>query len=181
LSELIGPTLCEELLTVFGAKSWLVANYAEAQALTPETLQAVSSFTLMWNLFESTVCDNEAKVSTFERLAEAIANGGQLPDEISEGLHFWTARYWTGTEFNYLFAGLEFRGRDREELVRAVLSGAQIDARSKVLAAMIIVYRLRNNLFHGLKTIAMLNDQVFNLDMACRTLAGILGAPAFGK
>jgi hypothetical protein len=162
------------LVTVFDAKSWLVGNCADAQALTPETAQAVSSFTLMWNLFESTVCDNDAKIGTFDRVAEAIANGGQLPNEITEGLRFWKARYWTGTGFNYLFDGLEFRERDREELVRAVLSGVQTDRRSQLLAAMIIVYRLRNNLFHGLKTIAMLNDQVFNLDMACRTLAGVL-------
>lgn len=162
-------------MTVFDAKSWLVANCADARALTPEALQAVSSFTLMWNLFESTVCDNEAKVSTFDNIAEAIANGGQLPNEISEGLRFWKDRYWTGTGFNTVFDGLEFREKDREELVKAVLSGVQTDPRSQLLATMIIVYRLRNNLFHGLKTIAMLNDQVFNLDMACRTLAGILG------
>jgi hypothetical protein len=41
---------------------------------------------------------------------------------------------------------------------------------------MIIVYRLRNNLFHGLKSISTLNDQVTNLDMACRALAAIVKA-----
>jgi len=38
---------------------------------------------------------------------------------------------------------------------------------------MIITYRLRNNLFHGLKEIKTLNDQVPNLTMACRALAAI--------
>ena len=41
---------------------------------------------------------------------------------------------------------------------------------------MIIVYRLRNNLFHGLKSIPTLNDQVANLNMACRALASIVQA-----
>lgn len=40
---------------------------------------------------------------------------------------------------------------------------------------MIIVYRLRNNLFHGLK-IDMLNDQAASLDIAAGALAGILEA-----
>ena len=75
-----------------------------------------------------------------------------------------------------LFDGLEFRPNDREALVRAVLSGTDIDAHSQLLAVMIIIYRLRNNLFHGLKTISMLNDQVSNLDMACRMLASVVKA-----
>lgn len=45
---------------------------------------------------------------------------------------------------------------------------------------MIIVYRLRNNLFHGLKEIPTLNDQIPNLDMACRALAAILSAYGVG-
>jgi len=43
-----------------------------------------------------------------------------------------------------------------------------------VLASLIIVYRLRNNLFHGLKEIGALNEQVQNLDVACRVLAIVL-------
>ena len=43
-----------------------------------------------------------------------------------------------------------------------------------MLALMIIVYRLRNNLFHGIKSVHMLNDQVQNLDNASHCLAAIL-------
>ena len=41
---------------------------------------------------------------------------------------------------------------------------------------MIIIYRLWNILFHGLKTLEMLNDQVQNLANATRCLAAILEA-----
>ena len=121
-------------------------------------------------------CDRDAKIRTFERIAEAVVQRVQLLDEVREGVRFWTRRYRTGACFNSRFYDLEFRTNDREELVKAVLAGTQIDARSQLLAAMIIVYRLRNNLFHGLKTISMLNEQVPNLDMACRTLAAIVKA-----
>jgi hypothetical protein len=33
---------------------------------------------------------------------------------------------------------------------------------------MLIVYRLRNNLFHGIKTLETLNDQIDNLNTASR-------------
>jgi hypothetical protein len=163
-------------MTIFDAEEWIIANCADAQALAPDTLRVVSNFTLMWNLFENTTCNNDAKVGTFDEIAGAIIQRGPLPDEVKAGVRFWTERYWTGTDFNYLFGGLEFRKNDREELVKAVLSGTQTDARSQLFAVMIIVYRLRNNLFHGLKTISMLNDQVSNLDMACRTLAAVVKA-----
>jgi hypothetical protein len=163
-------------MTIFDAKGWIITNCADGQALTPETLLAVSNFTLMWNLFENTVCDNKANIRTFEKIADLIIQYGPLADGVKDGIRFWTQRYWTGAEFNFLFQGLEFRKNDREDLVRAVLSGTEIGAGSQLLVAMIIVYRLRNNLFHGLKTISMLNDQVSNLDMACRTMAAILKA-----
>ena len=164
------------MMNIFNAKSWITTNCALAQNLTSEALEVVSNFTLMWNLFENMVCDNDAKIGTLDRIAETVAQRVQLPDEVKEAVRFWTHRYWTGADFNSQFYGLEFRRNDREGLVKAVLSGDQIDARSQLLAAMIIVYRLRNNLFHGLKTIAMLNDQVSNLDTACRTLAAIVRA-----
>ena len=163
-------------MTIFDAKTWIIDNCADAQALAPQTLQVVSNFTLMWNLFENTVCNNAAKIGTFDTIAEVIAQHDDLPDEVRDGVRFWTQRYRTGSEFNSLFKGLKFRKNDRQELVKAVLGGTQNDARSQLLAVMIIVYRLRNNLFHGLKTISMLNDQVSNLDTACKALAGVLAA-----
>ena len=54
-----------------------------------------------------------------------------------------------------------------------VLLGQRQNLSDKVLALMLIVYRLRNNLFHGLKTLEMLNDQVHNLNTASRCL-GVL-------
>jgi hypothetical protein len=57
-----------------------------------------------------------------------------------------------------------------------VLRGEKRDPASQLLAVLIIVYRLRNNLFHGLKKVDGLNDQADNLNMACRTLASVLEA-----
>jgi hypothetical protein len=161
---------------IFDARSWIIANCADAGNLTSETFRVVSGFTLLWNLFENAVCDNEAKVDSFDEIAIAIAEHNQLPDEVREGIRFWTDRYRDGAGFNFLFKGLNFRPRDRRDHVEAVLSGIRVDAHSQLLAVMIIVYRLRNNLFHGLKDIATLNDQVFNLDTACQVLAAVMRA-----
>lgn len=107
---------------VFDAKEWIRANCAGAHDLRPETLQVVSSFNLMWNLFENTACDREANVAKFDAIALSIAGRGAIPAEVATALQFWTQRYYHGLRFNVLFDGLEFRPNDRREHVESVLS-----------------------------------------------------------
>ncbi|OYY86196.1 MAG: hypothetical protein B7Y46_06395 [Acidovorax sp. 28-64-14] len=58
--------------------------------------------------------------------------------------------------------------------MESVLSADLAPPEDEMLALMIIVYRLRNNLFHGLKSFEMLNEQVKNLDNASRCIAAVL-------
>jgi hypothetical protein len=105
-----------------------------------------------------------------------IAHRGALPPVIEAGVRFWRERYVTDTKLNKVFERLAFRPDDRREQVEAVLRGENNDPESQLLAVMIVIYRLRNNLFHGLKQIDTLNDQVPNLTTACQVLAGIVEA-----
>ena len=162
------------IASAFSAKHWIDTNCFGGHTLRPKTFDMVSDFTLMWNIFEGVVCHNHADIRAFEMLAEKIAQRVSLPAEIEDGVRFWMSRYIAGAEFNHLFKDLYFRPNDRREHVEAVLRREKNDPCSQLLAVMIIIYRLRNNLFHGLKEIRTLNDQVSNLTMACRTLAAIL-------
>jgi hypothetical protein len=128
------------------------------------------------NLFEGALCNNHAGTQAFENLAIEIAQRARHSVEIGDCVRFWSDRYLTDTGFNDLFQSLNFRPRDFREHVEAVLRREKNDLRSQLLAVMIIIYRLRNNLLHGLKTIDTLNDQVSNLNMACRALAAIMKA-----
>jgi hypothetical protein len=156
---------------------WIISNCAYANQLKPETIEVISNFTLLWSFFEGALCNRRASVKAFEDLAKKIAQYATNVEKL-EGIEvvlaFWRFRYWTGSEFNGRFKGLEFRQGDRQDIVEAVLRKEKRDFNSQLLAVMIIVYRLRNNLFHGLKTIDMLNDQALNLDMACKALATVL-------
>lgn len=159
---------------LFNASSWITANCVGAHDLRPETIDVVANFALMWNFFEGAVCDNRANIPVLERVSEEIGRNFAHNNGIERVVKFWTSRYWTGTEFRNLFDDLHFRKCDRREIVEAVLRGDRVDFASKLFAVLIIVYRLRNNLFHGLKTIDTLNDQVANLNMACCALASVL-------
>ena len=53
----------------FSAKHWIDTNCRGGHALKREFVDVVSSFTLMWNIFEGAVCGNDAKIPVFKRRA----------------------------------------------------------------------------------------------------------------
>lgn len=163
----------------FSAAAWIAQNTEGGTHLSNEAQQAVASFTTMWNFFESTLCNNRASITAFERAIEQY-HPNQVTESTAEALKaclsFWRFRYRTSNGFSSRFDGLYFRPNDRRLDVEQVLTERTHDPKAEMLAVMIIVYRLRNNLFHGLKTIAMLNDQVENLTNASRCLAAIMEA-----
>jgi hypothetical protein len=158
----------------FSAKHWIATNCRGGHALKHDSVDVVSSFTLMWDIFEGAVCSNHANILAFKKRANKIAQRRLLPQDIEDGVRFWRQRYVTGAKLNNQFERLNFRPPDCREHVEAVLRSEKDDPESRLLAVMIVIYRLRNNLFHGLKEIDTLNDQLPNLTMACRVLAAIV-------
>jgi hypothetical protein len=62
------------------------------------------------------------------------------------------------------------RRNDQADLVKDVLRGDDNDPVNCVIAVLIIVYRLRNNLFHGGKWAYGIRDQQSNFRQANKTL-----------
>lgn len=163
----------------FDATAWLATHTRGGTRLSPEAQAAVSGFTTMWNFFESSLCDNRASIAAFERALQNYRPhdiDAPTAQALEYSLAFWKIRYKTPSGFGPRFEGLHFRNGDRRDHVERVLSGEADAPGAKMRALMIIIYRLRNNLFHGLKSIEMLNDQVQNLETASRCLAAILEA-----
>lgn len=164
-------------LPAFNAAEWIAENTLGGTRLTSETQETVAGFTTMWNFFESTLCGNRASIAAFERVLESFRPEDMTQttsQKLAECLVFWRMRYGTPGGFSENFHGLNFRAGDRKPHVEAVLSSEGGQPEDQLLALMIIVYRLRNNLFHGLKSLEMLNDQVHNLTNASLCLAAIL-------
>lgn len=168
-----------ENLHLFDAAKWLADKANYGANLSPDAIHAVASFTTMWNFFESTLCENRASVVALERISRRLEEGRITLDTqkaLDECLAFWQSRYSKRGDGMYDLNGLCFRQNDKRQHVEAVLGGDLLSPKCKLLASLIIIFRLRNNLFHGLKSIDMLNDQVENLNVASRCLAAILEA-----
>ena len=164
-------------VNTFSASKWIANNTSGGTELSAVTQRSLADFTIMWNFFESTLCNNRASVNEFKRI---IANfqPAQLDQmtiqKLNSCLSYWRTRYCISDGFNQLFNELNFRLNDCKTDVKEVLNETKIDLRDKIFALMILIYRLRNNLFHGLKSIQILNNQVDNINNASFCIAAIL-------
>ena len=163
--------------TIFDAELWVREHLREALSLKSESLQAVAGFALLWNLFEGRVCNNDANVKTFQHITQNLASSpAELEKSVDKSLSFYRSRYVEGQEMKPIFNRLNFRPNDRREHVESVLKGEIDDFGDKVLALLIIAYRIRNNIFHGLKSASIWDDQAKNISEASRVLSLIIKA-----
>ena len=161
---------------IFSAKEWIAASLVSAERIKPETLDAVASFTLMWNVFEGLVCDNSATISKLEKLSSEIVSRRRRQDTLERIFHHFQNRYYTGAAFTVNYDELRLRSTDRKEFIEAVLRNEKTDYESRVLALLFILYRIHNSLFRGPRSLDMLNGHASTLNVACLTLATIIEA-----
>lgn len=146
-----------------------IENIAPGVAnLSPEEREALQMFTLLWTFFEAQMLGSNASVKKISEKVESIE-----PDIIGGGwfaehLNYFSNRYVDGANMNYRFENLHLRHNDNPDLVRAVLTGENVDPASQLIGCLIIVYRFRNNFFHGIKWAYDLQDQLDNfIHSAC--------------
>lgn len=92
----------------------------------------------------------------------------------AENLAYFRNRYFNQGGFTEHFQGLMLRQNDSPELVSAVLRGDNSNDSDAVSALLIIVFRLRNNLFHGVKWAYGIRGQLGNFTNASTVLMAAL-------
>lgn len=124
----------------FDAVQWLNSNAPGANQLRKESLNSVLHFSLMWNVFEGSLCNQNAGVKQFERVVSELDGREVLRYEyFSSLLDYFRTRYITAGEPNERFMQLRFRRNEKEDLVLSVLKGQESHIPSIVLALLLIV------------------------------------------
>lgn len=134
-------------------------------------LASVKDFSLIWNVFEKEVCNNNCSV---QRLKEKIDSVKIDINDFVIFLKYFKNRYSADGIINERFEYLHFRPNDKRELVESVILGVNTDPQDIVLALSIIVYRFRNNMFHGLKNMQEIDKQNENFENANGILVTLL-------
>lgn len=152
-------------------QNWLSDKLENTQLDDGDTYTAIADFCVMWAVFEGTeLADAD---SAADELAYVACRLVKNNIDFSESLGFWSNRYIDEDKTNTSFDKLGFTHKPHIKLVSDVLLGNQTDELKVVHAILLIVYRLRNNLFHGNKDITRIHNQVTNLNMASKTLINV--------
>ncbi|MGL4922429.1 hypothetical protein [Aeromonas veronii] len=159
-------------------KVWLQRNIYVMADFTDETYTSISDFSIMWAIFEGTQLqdrpEDRAAVDELEFVAQRTSYCATV---LEYARTYWSHRYiGADGEGNDKFRRLGFRHKPHSELVLRVLKGEVVNEEEQIHALLLIVYRLRNNLFHGEKDMAKINSQVENLKYGASVLKDIIEA-----
>ncbi|WP_122490343.1 hypothetical protein [Klebsiella variicola] len=142
--------------------------------LSPMEVEALQRFTLLWTLFESQVLDNNASVKKISEKVEAIDLRKLGNEWFQAPLSYFSKRYIEDGRENYRFENLHLRKNDNPDLVRAVLTGEIDNPSLQLIVCLTIVYRFRNNFFHGIKWAYGLQEQFENFTHSSNLLSEYL-------
>jgi len=120
-------------------------------------------FSLLWSFFEAEALNTSASANGILTLTHEWANTDRLHTQsFAESLAYFQSRYFQNGEPTEYFGGLNLRRNDNPALVSAVLKGENTNHADGVAVLLIIVLRLRNNLFHGVKWAYGIRGQLAN-------------------
>ncbi|PTB95697.1 hypothetical protein C9994_10635 [Marivirga lumbricoides] len=136
---------------------WINRNYGIS--LSEAEVTPIMEFTLLWNVFENRIFSTDF---TIVKLEDWINNNHLDLNPIHDNYLYFQSRYINPDDgirrFNVLFPN----NRNEKETIYSILISNNSSEKEKLYALGVIAYRLRNNLFHGNKTIEELPWQVVN-------------------
>jgi hypothetical protein len=146
---------------------WLEHSVIGFRDLPDEDRQAIYHFALLWSLFEAKALNTHATANAILALVQERGAQGRVdPAAFAPSLRHFRDRYVQDGEFTAHFDGLHLRKNDNPALVKLVLQNKDDASVDAIAALLIIVYRLRNNLFHGIKWAYGLRNQRANFSAA---------------
>jgi hypothetical protein len=157
----------DELVFAMNPIDWLCTKEIGFNDLSREEHDAILHFALLWSLFEAEVLDTRACAKSIVKVSKHWRSAGLLKAALfNTPLIYFQNRYFQNAAFTHHYVDLHLRSNDNPQMVEAVLKGESDDLGDIAAALLIIVYRLRNNLFHGLKWAYGIQGQLGNFTNA---------------
>lgn len=157
------------------SEAWLEARAPGFQDLPDGDRRAIFDFAFLWSLFEAEIMEANARVDRITEKVKSWAAADMLGGDLYEAeLAYFRDRYFANGEITYHYPFLDLRKADHPDLVEAVIRGANNNPRDRMLALLMIVWRLRNNLFHGAKWAYQIKGQRENFTQANAVLMRVL-------
>lgn len=129
--------------------------------LTNDDLNSVNDFLLLWSIFEKQACNNQGNIDCILRFVENNYERMDY-DVINPIFHYFSNRYIQNGQITHRFQYLRLPNDRLHDFVSGTLMSQESTNLDKLKACLLIVFRFRNNLFHGEKNILTINNQIDN-------------------
>ena len=151
---------------------WLRHTVPGFDNLSEEERGAIRDFAMLCSLFEGTVLGTRGSAGALVAIVDGLRERGAVDlVALDAAIVHFRGRYYANGVFTPAFdQHLHFRNNDRRPVAEAFVSGATNDPAEMLKGLLIIVYRLRNNLFHGVKWTYRIQGQLENFRHANATL-----------
>lgn len=167
---------------------WIREFYPGAEELKPKELNHVLAFGIIWNVFEGVLSRDIKSKWFYEYFEGALKKYAELLDERRDDFFkeykYFSNRYkgFTDEEVKIalLFRTSKKGDKKEDEVYKLVCSTLRKEKFEDIPTEEVlkflgyIIYRLRNNLFHGEKRYSDLPNQNKNFEHANRVLINIL-------
>ena len=154
---------------------WLRYNEPGFAVLSGDERDAIGEFVFLWSLFEARVLDCRTSARAIVEATKRWSERGILTQKTFEGEQaYFRKRYCPGGQFSHHYDHLNFWPPDKEEFVRKFLMQECHHAWEDAAGLLIVVYRVPNNLFHGLKWAYAIRGQHENFGNANTALVRAL-------
>jgi hypothetical protein len=153
---------------------WLSAQAPVFGRLSDNEKAAVLDFALVWSFYEARCLGNIANMERIRRYVHGLPHEVLNSPEILELVKYFQDRYAEGDKFSYRYDHLHLeRSGNPEEVIR--MFRGQTESHSESLIGCLgVVFRYRNNLFHGEKWAYGLQEQQENFERSTSLLCWLM-------
>lgn len=152
---------------------WLSERAPAFGELSDREKMAIMDFALLWSFFESRCLINNANVQQIRGYVDQLPEAAVYAYEVQQISDYFRARYMENGEYSYRYHHLHLeRSRNPQEVASMLRGGA--GCREALVGCLVILYRYRNNLFHGEKWEHEIQGQQENFERATSLLRWLM-------
>jgi len=146
---------------------WLSYKVPGFANLSVEERDAIDDFSFLWSLFEGAELNRHCSVQTIRQYVTDLDQRGRfLEFDCDTYLGYLKDRYYKNGQVTEYYPYLYLERNHNPAEVMDALSNENSTKLVKIIGCLIVIYRLRNNLFHGEKWLYELRDQKNNFEHA---------------
>ena len=161
----------------FRILEWLSEKVLEFGSLPECDKEAIQDFLILWSFLEGTKLNNDGNVNAIKKYVESIRCDGSLYQfNIASYIRYLRIKYYADGEFTEFYSDLKMeQSKLGMEYVENMLKGNSTNQEDELIGCLVIIYRLRKNLFHGDHWQNRLQGQYDNFTRANKLLMELIG------